>query len=109
MSDPAGVTRPDLMTLKVERETAQGNRTRRMSLDQCERLLLRVPGEAAPLGPNWKPGEQSPANPYYTPQENTCMALSRDQDGPADNTFPGWLPRGATAVPLGGGAWQISR
>jgi hypothetical protein len=94
----------------VQRRTVQqGNKVHRVSDDACENLLLRVPQPAtSDLAPPWVTGQPSPYNQYLTPQENWCMALGRSHESPANNQFPGMLPDGWHAVPLGNGSWQIN-
>ena len=97
---------------ELTRQAAQGHVVHRLSDDQCTNLILRVPGYATayPLVPTWPgPGSPNPWNPYLTAQENWCIGLMQSHTSPADNQFPGLLPSGWHAVPIGNGSWQITR
>jgi hypothetical protein len=96
---------------EAERAVKQGHIVRRLSDDQCIKLTVaqEKPGSPSPYaqGGLWRAGEPSIYNRFLTPQENYCIELSRSHVSQADNRFPGMLPEGAYAVPLGNGAWLI--
>lgn len=100
-----------LAVSEAEREVKQGHIVRRLSDDQCIKLTVALdkPGSPSPyaVGGLWRAGEPSNYNRFLTPQENYCIELSRSHISPADNSFPGMLPEGAYAAPLGNGAWII--
>lgn len=96
------------LTDERSREAKQGSTVRRLSITQCQRVTLSATANANPspyaLGPNWRSGEY---NKYLTPQENYCIAEARSHISPANNRFPGMLPEGVTATPLGNGGWWL--
>lgn len=82
------------------REAIQGSSSRFLSEADCLPFLNQIT-------PKGRVGDIEPSEVDGTPQERLCVAEYNDTHGRKVDAFPGWLPDGVTARPVGNGYWNI--